>query len=76
MLNAELKSQIDGLRNMFFANGLADPLTAIEQINYLIFMKRLDDIDKQSSLKAERLSSFSYTSVFDGTFEQNGKKYK
>lgn len=75
MLNSELKLQIDGLRNMYFANGLADPTTAIEQINYFIFMKRLDDIDKQSKLKAARLTNFHHESVFEGTMELGGKSY-
>jgi len=75
MLLTELKSRIDKLWNTFFANGIADPLTAIEQINYLIFMKRIDDIDKQNTTKAQRVSSFSYNSVFEGNYKLNNKTY-
>lgn len=75
MLKQELKSQIDWLWNMFFANWLADPTTAIEQINYLIFMKRLDDIDQQNIIKANRLSSFKYSSVFEWNFEYWWRNY-
>ena len=45
MLDAELKSKIGQLWNSFWAGGLSNPLTAIEQMSYLIFMKRLDDLD-------------------------------
>lgn len=75
MLTQELKSKIDKLWNTFWWNGIADPLTAIEQINYLIFMKRIDDIDKQSIVKASRVKSFTYVSIFSGNYELNGKTY-
>jgi type I restriction enzyme M protein len=65
MLTQDLKSKIDKLWNTFWGNGISDPLTAIEQINYLIFMKRMDDIDKQSMIKAKRINSYEYTSVFE-----------
>lgn len=75
MLTQELKSKIDKLWNTFWGNGISDPLTAIEQINYLIFMKRMDDIDKQSMIKAKRIDSYEYTSVFDWEYENNWKIY-
>jgi type I restriction enzyme M protein len=70
MLSLDLRSKIDKLWNTFFANGLADPLTAIEQINYLIFMKRLDELDRQNVIKSQRVASFEYVSVFDGTYKK------
>ncbi|BBO89628.1 type I restriction-modification system subunit M N-terminal domain-containing protein [Desulfosarcina ovata] len=45
--NPALKSKIDQLWNKFWAGGIANPLTAIEQITYLLFMKRLDDLDRK-----------------------------
>lgn len=75
MLTQDLKSKIDKLWNTFWWNGISDPLTAIEQINYLIFMKRMDDIDKQSLIKASRISSYDYTSTFEWDFELNWKTY-
>ena len=47
MLDNETKHKINRLWNAFWAGGLSNPLTAIEQISYLIFMKRLDDLDTQ-----------------------------
>lgn len=65
MLKPELKSQIDKLWNRFFAGGIANHLTAIEQISYLIFMKRLEDMDYQHARAAERRGE-KYTSIFKG----------
>lgn len=43
--NPELKSNIDQLWSKFWSGGISNPLTAIEQITYLLFMKRLDELD-------------------------------
>lgn len=67
--NTQIKSQIDKLWNNFWSGGISNPLTAIEQITYLIFMKRLDDME----IKRERETSFTgekYTSRFSGKYKQ------
>lgn len=51
--NAELKSKIDQLWNKFWAGGISYPLTAIEQITYLLFMERLDEQDLKKQADAE-----------------------
>lgn len=69
--NAQLKSLIDKLWQNFWEGGIANPLTAIEQITYLIFMKRLDDLEA----KRERDADFTgekYTSRFKGKFKIPG----
>jgi type I restriction enzyme M protein len=63
--NPELKSQIDQLWNKFWAGGISNPLTAIEQITYLLFMKRLDEMDLKNQSDAE-FTGESYTSRFYG----------
>jgi type I restriction enzyme M protein len=49
MLRAELKADINKLWDLFWSNGFSNPITAIEQMSYLIFMKRLDDLDLHNS---------------------------
>jgi type I restriction enzyme M protein len=63
--NQELKSKIDQLWNKFWSGGISNPLTAIEQITYLLFMKRMDDLDLQQQANAE-WSDEPYTSKFVG----------
>ncbi len=63
--NPELKSQIDQLWNKFWAGGISNPLTAIEQITYLLFMKRLDEMDLKNQSDAE-FTGESYNSRFEG----------
>ena len=43
MINGELRSKIDSVWNAFWSGGVANPLSVIEQITYLLFIKRLDD---------------------------------
>jgi len=63
--NPELKSKIDQLWNKFWAGGISNPLSAIEQITYLLFMKRLDEIDQKKQADAEWTGD-SYLSRFEG----------
>ncbi|NTV21525.1 MAG: N-6 DNA methylase [Chlorobium limicola] len=64
--NPELKSKIDQLWNKFWAGGIANPLTAIEQITYLLFMKRLDELDQKRAADAKWIGDKSFTSKFEG----------
>jgi len=63
--NPELKSKIDQLWNKFWSGGISNPLTAIEQITYLLFMKRLDELDLKKQSDAEWTGE-KYTSKFAG----------
>jgi len=65
--NPELKSKIDQLWNKFWSGGISNPLTAIEQITYLLFMKRLDELDQKLQADAEWTGE-NYISKFTGTW--------
>lgn len=54
MITGELKSRIDKVWEAIWAGGISNPLTAIEQITYLLFIKRLDEIQSLKELKATR----------------------
>ncbi len=69
--NSVLKSKIAQLWDKFWSGGIANPLTAIEQITYLLFMKRLDDLDTKKKKDAE-FTGESYTSKFEGTIKIPG----
>jgi type I restriction enzyme M protein len=45
MLAPHIKRTVDNLWDRFWAAGLTNPLVAVEQITYLLFLKRLEDID-------------------------------
>lgn len=68
MLNTTIKSSIDHLWDRFWSGGISNPLTAIEQISYLLFMKRLDQMDLKKMQDAE-FTGESYKSIFKGDNE-------
>src|SRR6266699_7231252 len=47
MLSPKLKQQVSALWDMFWSGGMTNPLTSIEQITYLIFLKRLETLDAE-----------------------------
>ncbi len=55
MLTGELKSQVDTLWNSFWTGGIANPLKVVEQITYLLFIKRLDELQTLEENKSARL---------------------
>ncbi|MEY4316691.1 MAG: hypothetical protein RI902_499 [Pseudomonadota bacterium] len=65
--NPELKSKIDQLWNKFWSGGISNPLTAIEQITYLLFMKRLDELDQKRKADVEWTGE-NYASKFEGSW--------
>lgn len=48
MLSNDLKSKINKLWDKFWSRGITNPITAIEQISYLLFLRRIDDADKEA----------------------------
>src|SRR3984885_3184546 len=55
MLTGEIRSQVDQIWNAFWTGGISNPLEVIEQITYLLFLRRLDDLQTLEELKAQRL---------------------
>jgi type I restriction enzyme M protein len=57
MLTGELRNQVDKVWTAFWTGGISNPLTVIEQITYLLFIKRLDELETREELKANMLGA-------------------
>ena len=55
MITGELKSKIDKVWEAFWTGGLSNPITVIEQMTFLLFIRRLDDLHTQKEQKANFL---------------------
>ncbi|WP_243684471.1 type I restriction-modification system subunit M N-terminal domain-containing protein [Methanosarcina barkeri] len=55
MITGELKNKIDRIWDTFWSGGIANPLEVIEQITYLLFLRRLDDLQTLEENKSVRL---------------------
>jgi type I restriction enzyme M protein len=52
VVTGELKSKIDRIWDAFWSGGISNPLEVIEQITYLLFLRRLDDLQTLAESKA------------------------
>ena len=44
MITGTIKAQIDQIWNAFWSGGVSNPLSVIEQLTFLLFIKQLDDL--------------------------------
>lgn len=63
MVNSTLKSKIDGLWLDFHSGGITNPITVIEQISYLIFVRLLDLTESRNEKRAAQLKK-SFKGIF------------
>ena len=54
MITGELKSKVDNIWNTMWSGGISNPLSVIEQLTYLLFIKRLDELHTLKERKAAR----------------------
>jgi type I restriction enzyme M protein len=55
MLTGEIRHQVDRIWDTFWTGGISNPLEVIEQLTYLLFIKRLDEIHTLAESKANML---------------------
>jgi type I restriction enzyme M protein len=65
MITGELKSKVDRLWDAFWSGGISNPLEVIEQITYLLFIKRLDELHTAQEAKANRLKQPIENAIFN-----------
>ena len=54
MITGELKSKVDRIWDTMWSGGISNPLSVIEQLTYLLFIKRLDELHTRDEHKAAR----------------------
>jgi type I restriction enzyme M protein len=54
LADTKLRSQVDSLWNKLWSGGLSNPLDAIEQLSYLIFLKQLDEREQDAERAAKK----------------------
>lgn len=76
MLTGELRSQVDRIWDAFWSGGISNPLEVIEQITYLLFLRRLDDFQTLAENKAHRLGTAVEHAVFQKGKDSRGRPYQ
>ncbi len=65
MITGELKSKIDRIWETIWGGGISNPLSVIEQLTYLLFIKRLDELHTLEERKAARTGKPIENPIFD-----------
>ena len=75
MLTGELRSQIDAIWNAFWTGGISNPLEVMEQITYLLFVRRLDDAHTLEESKALLLKKPMANRAFPEGKDEKGRAF-
>lgn len=54
LTDTNLRSAVDALWDKLWSGGLSNPLDAIEQLSFLLFLKRLDEKEQDNERAARR----------------------
>ena len=75
MLTGEIRSQIDKIWDSFWSGGIANSLEVMEQITYLLFLRRLDDLHTLEENKATRLKKPIDRKIFPTGKDEKKRPY-
>jgi type I restriction enzyme M protein len=76
MLTGEMRSQVDRIWDAFWSGGISNPLEVMEQITYLLFLRRLDDLHTLAENKANRTQKPIEHPVFPRGQDAKGMPYE
>jgi type I restriction enzyme M protein len=69
VVTGELRRQVDKVWDAFWSGGIANPIEVVEQITYLLFIKRLDDLQLLEERKAARFGHDVESPVFPDGYD-------
>ncbi len=76
MITGDIKGQIDRIWDAFWSGGISNPLEVMEQITYLLFLRRLDDMHTLEENKANRLKKAMERRVFPEGRDDKDRSYE
>lgn len=75
MLTGEIRNQVDRIWDQCWSGGISNPLTVIEQLTYLLFMRRLDELQTLKESKANRLKQPIENPIFPAGKDSKGRDF-
>lgn len=75
MITGSIKSQIDKIWDTFWSGGISIPSEIIEQITYLLFIRRLDDLHTLEENKANTLKQPMVNRTFPKGKDAKGRAF-
>jgi type I restriction enzyme M protein len=76
VITGELKAKVDRIWDAFWSGGIANPLEVMEQITYLLFIRRLDELQTTKENRANRLRTSLDAPIFPSGDDDRGRPYE
>ncbi|CAN1564687.1 HsdM Type I restriction-modification system methyltransferase subunit [Burkholderiaceae bacterium] len=76
MLTGELRNQVDRVWLAIYTGGISNPLSVVEQLTYMLFLRRLDEIQTLEENKSARLGKPLERVIFPEGDDGKGCKYE
>jgi type I restriction enzyme M protein len=76
VITGELKAKVDRIWDAFWSGGIANPLDVMEQITYLLFIRRLDELQTAKENRANRLGTDLDDPIFPSGDDDRGRPYE
>src|SRR3546814_17188622 len=70
VITGTIKTQVDQIWNAFWSGGISNPMEVIEQMTYLLFIKRLDELQTVKEKKANRTKAPVEDPIFNRSEER------
>lgn len=75
MIIGSIRSQIDQIWNAFWSGGVSNPISVIEQLTFLMFIKRLDDLHTVQERQSEDLGTPMKSPIFPEGSDDKGEPF-
>ena len=75
MITGDIKSKVDAVWDAFWTGGISNPLEVMEQITYLLFIRRLDDEQTRALNQANLLGTPIIGNPFPLGDDEHGRPY-
>ena len=75
MLTGDIRSQVDRIWDAFWSGGISNPLEVIEQITYLLFLRRLDELQTLEDNRARATDEPVERRIFPKGKDELGRRY-
>jgi type I restriction enzyme M protein len=75
MVTGNYRSQVDKVWDAFWSGGIANPIQVIEQITYLLFLRRLDELQTLAEEKATMTKKLVERAIFPEGNDSRGRPF-
>ena len=76
VLTGELRSQVDRIWDAFWSGGISNPLEVLEQLTYLLFIRRLDELETREERRALRAEKPMERHIFPEGADGQGRPWQ